>query len=195
MSKGLQIAGVALIVILASCGNTGSDKEPTNKPEVAAAAEEAPLPEVAESGGGNVVEHINTADSLRTAIEMALESSEKVELSTEGLRSQIAQKWSMIHYYKTGEALVRIKTYPHEGVSNRTEEFYFDNGSLIMALIEDNGSGKRGKEKESIDKIYYFNGGEMIEEMHNTKEAEYSIRNSDGERLLQEAAEYLALMP
>jgi hypothetical protein len=189
-----MIVGTALSVVLASCGTAGNEKTDTSS-DVKTTMEEAAPAEDVEEPAVNVEAHVKMADALRTEIEASLDAAEKVELATEGLRSQIAQKWSMIHYYKSNGNVVRIKTYPHEGVSNRTEEFYFNDGALAMVVIEDNGSGERGKEKESVDKIYYFHDGEMIEEAHNTAETEYGIRKSDGERLMQEAAEYMELMP
>jgi len=155
------------------------------QPEAAAPVEEPAQPEL------DIEEYTIAADQLRAQIEGALEESERMELSTEGLRGQIAQKWSTIHFYKNDGNIVRIKPYPHDRISSRTEEFYFADGQLILAVVEDDGSGDRGKEKESIDKIYYFHEGEVVNEMHNTEEEEYSIRKSDGERLLQEAAEYM----
>lgn len=194
MKTRSMIVGIALSAILASCGNAGGETSEAT-PEVQTTMEEAAPTEESAAPAIDVAAHVKKADALRASIEGTLDAAEKVTLATEGLRSQIAQKWSMIHFYETDGKVTRIKTYPHEGVSNRTEEFYFDNGDLVMVVIEDDGSGDRGKEKESIDKIYYFHGGEMIEEAHNTEETEYGVRNSDGERLMQEAAEYLELMP
>jgi hypothetical protein len=135
---------------------------------------------------------IKTIDKQRTAIEGNL--GEATELKTDSLRAKIKQKWSKIDYYTNQEgAVVRIKTYPHAEVSKRTEEFYLADGSLILAVIEDNGEGERGKEKESIDKMYYFNEGEMIKEIAAEGESEYSIKNLDAEELQAEVQEYLDL--
>lgn len=62
-----------------------------------------------------------------------------------------------------------------------------------MAVIEDNGSGERGKVAETIDKMYYFHNEEVILEKSNELEKEYSIRNSDAEELLKEVNEYLEI--
>lgn len=135
---------------------------------------------------------IKEIDEKRRVIEENL--GEATVLKTDSLRAKIKQKWSKIDYYiNQAGAVVRIKTYPHAEVSKRTEEFYLAEGSLILAVIEDNGEGERGKEKESIDKMYYFNAGEMIKEIATEGESEYSIKNLDAEELQAEVQEYLDL--
>lgn len=133
-------------------------------------------------------------NTYRQMIEDKLESLNRVELDTASARAQIGQKWANIHYYFDGDQVVRVKTYPHDGVSERTEEFYYQNGQLVCAVVEDSGMSQ-GKE-ESIDgKVYYYHEGQAIREVNNTGEKEYSIRDSDAERLLQEANEYLEMAP
>ena len=114
---------------------------------------------------------IKEIDEQRNTIEENL--GEATVLKTDSLRAKIKQKWSKIDYYSNqAGAVVRIKTYPYAEVSKRTEELYPADSSLILAVIEDNGEGERGKEKESIDKMYYFNGGEMIKEIATEGESE-----------------------
>ncbi len=138
--------------------------------------------------------YIQKADSLRSAIEELSDEAERAEISTDSLRGQLKQKWSKIDYYMDEGNVIRIKTYPHEGVSQRTEEFYFYKGELILVVIEDDGSGSKGKDKSQLDKIYYFHDDSLVEEINNSQETEYGIRQSDSERLIQEAREYLKLL-
>lgn len=138
----------------------------------------------------NQLDSMAKIDEYRSTIESQIDSLDKHEMSSDGLRAQVAQKWSTMHFYsnEAGE-LVRVKTYPHEGISTRTEEFYFNSGELVSAVIEDDGSQK-GKEETFMGKLYYYQDGELVGEKNMTEESEYSIRKSDGERLLQEAKEY-----
>jgi NAD(P)-dependent dehydrogenase (short-subunit alcohol dehydrogenase family) len=129
------------------------------------------------------------AEAYRQQIETSLEAP--FELTTDLLRAKIKQKWSRIHFYTANGALVRVKTYPHEGISTRTEEFYFKDDALVAAVIEDDGSGGRGENPADFDKAYYFHNGALVKEINKGKEREYGIRNSDAEELLQEAAEYM----
>jgi hypothetical protein len=140
----------------------------------------------------DVDKEIETIDALRATIESSVADITPVELPTEGMRAQIAQKWNKIHFYTENGQVIRIKTYPHDAISKRTEEFYLQDGELRLAIIEDDGEGERGKNMEEINKAYYFTNGELIKEINNTEESETAIRNSDGERLIQECNEYLS---
>lgn len=133
-------------------------------------------------------------NGYRQMIEDKLESLDRREMDTASARDQIKQKWSVIHYYFDNGHVVRVKTYPHEGQSNRTEEFYYRGGELVCAVVEDNGT-QQGKEESIQGKVYYYYNGKAIREVNNTDEQEYSIRESDAERLMQEAKEYFELTP
>ena len=65
----------------------------------------------------------------------------------------------------------------------------------MLAFIDDEGMKYIGKTDKHIDKAYYFSGDIVIKEINQSKEKETSIRESDSERLLQEAYEYLELFP
>lgn len=125
-------------------------------------------------------------------IEDHKKSLNQVEISTKDLRSQIKQKWSKIHFYTENNKVVRIKTYPYSQISNRTEEFYFENESLVFVNIEDDGAESADKDNEP-GKQYYYKDGKFIKEVNNSDEKEHQIKNSDNERLMQEATEYLEI--
>ena len=134
---------------------------------------------------------MDTINEKRKTIEQNI--SKPIVVSTSSLREKIKQKWESIHFYLIENELVRIKTYPYKNISSRTEEFYLDNGQLILAVIEDDGSGERGKSIEVLDKLYYFENEEVIKEIRSEKEQEYNIKSSDAEELLVELHEYLSI--
>lgn len=129
-------------------------------------------------------------DAKRAAIEANL-MEPQIVLTTD-YRAKLKQKWEKIHFYRSGDQVVRIKTYPYASISKRTEEFYLENGKVILAVIEDNGDGDKGKALDQLDKVYYFNNDKMIKELKKS-EKEYSIKDSDAEELLEEVAEYLEI--
>lgn len=197
--KKIWLPIIASGMLVTACGSEkseeGTEKEKTTEKP---AENEAATPEVTETEESEMSEQaindrVAEIDDLRNNAEATAKSAEAKEMSTEDMRPQIKQKWSKIHVYMNEDQIVRIKTYPHEAVSTRTEEFYFEDGALVLAVIEDDGSGESGKSMEEIDKAYYFHNGEVIREVNSGNEKEYSIRNSDGEQLLQEAQEYLEL--
>ncbi len=132
------------------------------------------------------VEGIN---KMRTAIE-ALEIN-PFEISTSGLREKTKQKWSKIHFYVQNDVVIKVKTYPYSEISKRTEEFYANKDGLALVVIEDDGEGSKGKPKNELDKMYYFNNGKPIKELNKEAESEYTIKTSDAEELLAEYEEYL----
>lgn len=171
-------ATALLLLAFSSCESPSQETEQATAEETEAVEE-----------GIDKMKWMAATDSLRIFIETAAANLQPIELSTQGTRAKIAQKWSKIHYYAQEGEVVRIKTYPHEGISERTEEFYFSNGQLILAVIEDRGL----EAEESIDKMYYFHEGQPIGDKHMNEEAEYGIRQGEAEELLQEAREYLDL--
>jgi len=141
---------------------------------------------------GDTTELVQTIEGKRKSIEGRLESMTRKTVTTEGLREQIKQKWSKIDFYVDGGRVARIKTYPYPQISTRTEEFYYDDGQLIYAYIEDHGTGDQehgGPRTEG--KEYFYWQGKFVTEKNWSGERERSIRHSDEERLEQEALEYL----
>lgn len=176
---------MASSLVLFSCNSSSEEKDinTTNSLEI----EELPVEEIAL----DTAEIIASTDAKRLMIE-GLEI-EAMEVSTEGLRDKIKQKWSKIHFYANNGTLLKVKTYPYEGISKRTEEFYADIDGLILVVVEDNGDGPKGKSKDELDKMYYFNSGELLKELSKDSEEEYNIRNSDAEELLSEFKEYMVI--
>ncbi len=138
---------------------------------------------------------VKSVDELRNSIEEQIKDIEPTTLITTSARPRIAQKWSKIHYYALDGQIIRMKTYPHPGISKRTEEFYLNNDQLVLATIEDMGDVERGKDKSEIDKMYYYKDGSFVSESNNSTEPEYSIKKSEAEELMQECMEYLDLYP
>lgn len=134
---------------------------------------------------------VQVINQKRIEIENGL--GEAMSVSTAELREKIKQKWEKIHFYTKDNQVVRIKTYPYAKVSTRTEEFYLDNGRLILAVIEDKGEAPKGEALDQLDKVYYFHEDAPIFEKHKEAEGEYSVRNSDAEELLTEVKEYLEI--
>jgi hypothetical protein len=134
-------------------------------------------------------------DAENSRIEASLKTMKKTVIKTKELREQIKQKWSEIEYYSENGQIVKVVTLPYPQITKRTEEFTYQNGLLILAMVGDKGLNEDGKAEKKIDKAYYFHGGACIKEDNRSKEEETTIRNSDNERLLQEAGEYLELFP
>lgn len=182
-----KILFVFVATSLIACNQEKEENKSQVKKEVKETSEEKPKKEKE----FNVDSIVNNAQEYRNLIEGELEELTQKEGSTSEMREQIKQKWSAIHFYKKDGNVVRIKTYPHDGISTRTEEFYFKDNQLVCAVIEDQGTKGKGKDEIKDDKTYYYFNDKMIKEVKHSEEKEYAIKDSDAERLLQEAKEYL----
>ncbi len=78
-------------------------------------------------------------------------------------------------------------------LSKCTEEFYAKNNERVLVVVEDDGEGTKGKPKDQLDKLYYFNKGKVITELTSRQEKEYTIKQSDAEELAAEFNEYLEI--
>ena len=178
-----------LMSLLMACSQPDAQKTPEKK---APASQEEKTDEKQQVSTVDTKALVADINAERQRTEGMLEQLSKSEVSMDNMRAQIRQKWSRMHAYYEGDQLVRIKTYPHEGVSERSEEFYFMDGELVLAFIEDDGASSIGRDEARKGKAYYYHNGEVIHEENTSGEAENSIRNSDAERLQQEASEYQA---
>lgn len=86
----------------------------------------------------------------------------EVMLKGENIKESIRQKWSKMDAYYDGGKLVRLQLYPHEGVSERTEEFYVIDDKLVFAFIQDKGPKHEGRDMGEPGKEFYFENGKLI---------------------------------
>ena len=182
------VVTLIIVLITASCNEkTESLEKDSKKENVQLEKEEVEENDLSSS---TEVNDSKIASINEYRLQLEKEVDKPIEIRSDQLREKTKQKWSKIHFYEKDGEVVRIKSYPYEGISERTEEFYLKDGQLVLAVIEDHGHYERGKEKEEIDKIYYFDNEEVIKEIASDKELEFAVKNSDGEELLSEVNEY-----
>jgi len=199
--KKIILSGVILAAVLStsltSCNNANKTTDTATTDTIAVV--ETPITEPVvetetEMSDEQKQEIVQKIDAQKTEIETQIKGLKPKEVKTTSLREQIKQKWDKIHFYANAEGqLIRIKTYPYEKISKRTEEFYFQDGKLLLAVIEDDGTGTAEKEKGKLTKLYYFNEEKPFHEINNSGETEYSIKESHAERLMEEANEYVKI--
>ena len=187
MKRFFILPAVFVLLAMNSCNDTKKEKEN----DQAMDNQETEMVEEEMEMSVNTDSLVMDIDQKREMTEANL--GEPVEMNTANLREKIKQKWEKIHFYTKDGKVVRIKTYPYEDISKRTEEFYFDNGNLVLAVVEDDGT-EETENKTDMDKMYYFYDGEPIKEVNNAEEEkEYNLKDSDAEELQQEAKEYIDL--
>lgn len=97
-----------------------------------------------------------------TEVEAHLSSYTREEKEMgETLRGITEKHWKKAHGYYDGDMLKRAKLYATAD-SKETEEFYFYQGHLVFAFLEENGAGKEGHDKNALGDKYYFADGKLI---------------------------------
>lgn len=84
------------------------------------------------------------------------------DLSDDSFEDVTKEKWAKMDTYYDGDKLKRLKVYSAEG-EKKTEEFYFHDGKLIFAFIENDGMGKKGDKSEAKGDKFYFGNEGLIE--------------------------------
>jgi hypothetical protein len=117
---------------------------------------------------------VSKIDARVTKVEERMSKLTRKEtmLKPDALAKVTDEKWSKMHTYSDGAALERLKVYPTAG-SQKTEEFYYDNDSLVFVFVEAEGAGKEGHDANAKGTKYYFSdkglfavmesGGKMVD--------------------------------
>ena len=128
----------------------------------------------AASNNQNPDERVRTIDAHVVKVEERLSQLTRKEtiLKPNALVKVTDEKWAKMHTYSDGASLERLKVYPSAG-SKKTEEFYYDNGSLVFVFVEAEGAGKEGHDANAKGTKYYFGdkglfavmeaGGKMVD--------------------------------
>jgi hypothetical protein len=137
---------------------------------------------------------LDEISARREKIEKAIPTLKKSKVDLTTAREQIKQKWAYMQVSMEGKEIVRIKLYPHAKITERSEEFYYQGGKLILAFINDKGAMADTYDVNKPGKTYWFNDGVFLKESNTVGEEEdASDKAVDGARLLQEGKEYLKI--
>jgi len=100
----------------------------------------------------------------------------------------------MAIYFENGK-VIQIKTLSYPQISKRTEEFYFIDGKLALAFIEDKGLNAKESEEGAVGKIFWFKNDKLIHDTNKSNEKELNSEiEHDGAGLVIEATEYLSMI-
>lgn len=134
----------------------------------------------------NTDEQVAKISKFRADVEGKLDklTQKVIKLDSKEIKEDIHQKWEKMDAYSDGDKLVRIQVYPHKGISERTEEFYYMDGKLVFVSIKDKGlEVKEGKDL-GIGKEFYFDNDKILK--YDNKSGEES-KNIDEEKKMYES--------
>lgn len=172
-----------------------SESETENKSEDEIETTMEPAMDVVEED--NALQMRNEIEDYRQTIENTKAELAKGTIDLSAARAEISQDWQKLDFYKSGDKVVRIKTYPTTEIGSKTEEFYFIDDELVFALVENEGTEKDAMDNEVAGEAFYYSNGELIVsadfEMSKATEKERSEMKL-GTKLQNEAEGYLELI-
>ena len=142
-------------------------------------------PKTEQVSKANTDEIVAKIGKFRSDVEGKLEKLTRKEIKLEGkdIREDIHQKWEKIDAYLDGDKLVRIQAYPHKGISERTEEFYYMDGKLVFVSIKDKGLEVKEGKDAGMGKEIYFDNDKIVK--YDNKSGE-ETKNIDEEKKVYE---------
>lgn len=81
----------------------------------------------------------------------------EIALEADALAGNSETVWSKMHVYSDAAGPVRIKLYPVAD-SEKTEEFYFQDGKLLLVVIEPQGSTESNDVDAPGERWYFADG-------------------------------------
>jgi hypothetical protein len=164
---------------LSSCNNPGSKTGETKTDSTVAISTRDT------TGDAALVER---SEQLKASIEAMAPSLTKQELLLSGsiASESIKQDWMKMDIYKDSSgAIRRLKLYPHQGVSERSEEYYFDNEKLFFVYISDHGVTTEDRDEGKPGKEFHFSGDRLVKYDDRSGDKEL---DADQERKMYEAS-------
>jgi hypothetical protein len=181
---------LSVLICFSSCAEPGTEN--TTSEEATTAAE----PEMDVVEEENALQLRNEIEEYRKTVENTKSDLEKGSIDLSTARVELSQDWQKLDFYKIGDKVVRIKSYPSTAKS-KTEEFYFIDDELVFALVESEGTEKDSMEDEDSGDAFYYSEGELIVstdfEVTEATDEEKSAM-AMGTKLQNEAKEYLQLI-
>lgn len=102
---------------------------------------------------------VGQSELMKSSIEATAPAMIKQEVffkNSEASES-VKQEWMKMNIYKDSSgAIRRVKLYPYTGVSERSEEYYFDNEKLFFVYISDHGISTENKDEGKPGKEFHF---------------------------------------
>ena len=155
MITKIRLAILLLIsyVFFAACNNQAS--ESANK-------ETSVSP--ANNSATDYNQQVAANEKMKAAIEAAAAgyAKKEIDLKKSAANASIKQEWSKMNVYSDSTGIRKIKLYPYQGISQRSEEFYYNNGKMFFTFISDSGLNNENKDENLPGKEFHFMGEKLL---------------------------------
>ena len=174
--KNLLAITIALLSFtLINCGKDTTKKDSdTDKTKVTDTTKKAPVTPTINKDSLVIAISVYRGEGEKKLLDNTLKRK-TVDLKTSTANEDTKQKWEKVDGYFEGDKLVRIQTYPHKGISERTEEFYVKDGKLLFAFIQDSGVKHEGKDTGEPGKEFYFDNNKLIKYVNTSGEKDADL--------------------
>ncbi|HUR66878.1 MAG TPA: hypothetical protein VMZ03_11080 [Chitinophagaceae bacterium] len=192
MKNILYFLIVFLSAFLVSCNNGSADKKTETRKD---SLLEGPVNDTA--GNASVIEQ-NEEKKAGIEAMSARMTKKEVMLNGAGINASIRQKWMKMDVYRDSSGMIRrIKLYPHKGISERSEEFYYDNNKLFFVYVSDKGVDTEDRDEGQPGKEFHFAGGRLIKYEDRSGDKESIDKNDEDKvyelELMAESKEFFEL--
>lgn len=106
-----------------------------------------------------------------------------IPLTGANVKENIKQKWSELGVFSEGDKIIRLMLYPHKGATERSEEFYLQNGKLVFVFIQ-NIEKHEGKDTGEPGLEIYFDNDKLIKMNDTSGEI---VKNIEEEKKMYES--------
>ncbi len=155
MITKIRVAALLLIsfVIFAACNDNASQSTNT----------QTSVSTVNDSAA-DYSQQIAANEKMKAAIEAAASgyAKKEIDLKKSAANESIKQEWAKMDVYSDSAGIRKIKLYPYQGISQRSEEFYYNNGKMFFAFISDSGLSNENKDENLPGKEFHFMGEKLL---------------------------------
>ena len=127
-----KIRAVALLltvcIFFAACNNNASDNKSTPTSV-----------NPANDSTADYSQQIAANEKMKADIEVTDPgyAKKEIDLARSAANASIKQEWAKMDVYSDSTGIRKIKVYPYQGISQRSEEFYYNNGKITRKYISD----------------------------------------------------------
>ena len=155
MIMKIRLAALLLIffVIFTACNNNDSESAKTQ-----------PIVNPANDSATDYSKQIADNEKMKADIEAAASryTKKEIDLRKSAANESIKQEWAKMDVYSDSTGIRKIKLYPHQSISQRSEEFYYNNGKMFFTFISDSGLNNENKDENLPGKEFHFMGEKLL---------------------------------
>ncbi|MEP7237301.1 MAG: hypothetical protein ABI685_05540 [Ferruginibacter sp.] len=154
MTTKTRLAAMLLMfVVVTSCNNNASESDKIQT-----------VVDPSNESTADYSKQVAASETMKAGIEAAAAgyARKEIDLAKSAANASIKQEWAKMDVYSDSTGIRKIKLYPHKGISERSEEFYYNNGKMFFTFISDSGLNNENKDENRPGKEFHFMGEKLL---------------------------------